>query len=176
MIKKFAEFIEEGYGNRTPDEIAEIEKLAIKYFGTTKKFKIGGYVMRDGTVLDLSESNQGSDGLERYADHRYVNRITLDYKTDEVISNIEDTDIWEFMDLGNIRISYPSGFDLAQPMTPEQKIVMRLYIQECARVSRNGFYVTIFKDGHRQKYFDYDKIYVDMIMRDIDSYFSGVSN
>ena len=36
MIKKFTEFIGENYGNRTPDEIAEIEKLAIKYFGTTK--------------------------------------------------------------------------------------------------------------------------------------------
>ena len=176
MIKKFEDFINESYGNRTPDEIAEIDRLAIKYFGITKKFKIGGYVMRDGTVLDFSESNQGSDGLERYADHRYVNRITLDYETDEVISDIEDTDIWEFMDLGNIRLCYPSGFDLSQPMTPEQKIVMRLYIQECARVSRNGFYVTIFKDGHRQEHFDYDKIYVDTIMRDIDRYFSGVSN
>lgn len=31
MIKKFTEFIGENYGNRTPDEIAEIEKLAIKY-------------------------------------------------------------------------------------------------------------------------------------------------
>ena len=33
MIKKFAEFIEESYGNRTPDEIAEMDKLAIRYFG-----------------------------------------------------------------------------------------------------------------------------------------------
>ena len=48
MIKKFTEFIGENYGNRTPDEIAEIEKLAIKYFGTTKSFKIYvDLVMRD---------------------------------------------------------------------------------------------------------------------------------
>ena len=32
MIKKFTEFIEESYGNRTPDEIAEMDKLAIRYF------------------------------------------------------------------------------------------------------------------------------------------------
>lgn len=176
MIKKFAEFIEESYGNRTPDEIAEIEKLAIKYFGTTKSFKIGGYVMRDGTILDFSESNQGSDGLDRYADHRYINRINYDWNTDKIISDIEEPDIWEFMDLGNIRINYPSGFDLAQPMTNSQKMVMRLYIQECARASRNGLYVTIFKDGKTQKYFEYDKIYVDAVMRDIDNYFGGVSN
>ena len=176
MIKKFAEFVEESYGNRTHNEIAEIDNLAVKYFGTTKNFKIGGYVMRDGTILDFSESNMGSDGLERYADHRYINRITLDYETDELISDIEDTDIWEFIDLGNIRINYPSGFDLAQPMTPEQKKVMYQYIQQCARINRNGFYVTIFKEGHAIEHLDYDKIYVDIIMRDLDRYFNNASD
>ena len=176
MIKKFAEFVEESYGNRTPNEIAEIDNLAVKYFGTTKNFKIGGYVMRDGTILDFSESNMGSDGLERYADHRYINRITLDYETDELISDIEDTDIWEFIDLGNIRINYPSGFDLAQPMTSEQKKVIHQYIQQCARINRNGgFYITIFKEGHAIDHLDYDKIYVDIIMRDLDRYFDNAS-
>lgn len=178
MIKKFAEFVEESYGNRTSNEIAEIDKLAIQYFGTTKKFKIGGYVMRDGTILDFSESNMGSDGLGRYADHRYINRITTDYETDEVISNIDDTDIWEFIDLGNIRINHPSGFDLSQPMTPEQRIVMSRYIQDCARYNRNGFYITIFKGGKTQKYFEYDKIYADIadvIIKDIDDYFNSIS-
>ena len=37
--------------------------------------------MRDGTILDFSESNQGSDGLMRYADHRYINRINYDLKS-----------------------------------------------------------------------------------------------
>lgn len=176
MIKKFTEFVEESYGNRTPNEIAEIDNLSVKYFGTTKSFKIGGYVMRDGTILDFSESNMGSDGLNRYADHRYINRITVDYETDEVISDIEDTDIWEFIDFGNIRINYPSGFDLSQPMTQEQEIVMRRYILDCARINRNGFYITIFKEGKVIDHFDYDKIYVDMIMRDLDNYFSNVSD
>ena len=176
MIKKFEEFIEESYGNRTSDEIYEIDRLSVRYFGTTQKFKIGGYVMRDGTILDFSESNMGSDGLERYADHRYINRITFDYDTDKQISDIDEPDIWEYMDFGNIRINYPSGFDLAQPMTPEQEKVMRRYIQECARVSRNGFYVTIFKNGKTQEYFEYDKIYVDMILRDIEKYFDNASN
>jgi hypothetical protein len=179
MIKKFVEFIEESYGNRTSNEIAEIDKLAIRYFGTTKNFKIGGYVMRDGTILDFSESNMGSDGLDRYADHRYINRIIFDYETDKKISDIESPDIWEYIDLGNIRINYPSGFDLSQPMTPEQEIVMRRYIQDCARRSRNGFYVTIFKEGKAQKYFEYDKIYADMadvILRDIYDYFNSNSN
>jgi hypothetical protein len=176
MIKKFAEFVEESYGNRTPNEIAEIDNLAVKYFGITKNFKIGGYVMRDGTILDFSESNMGSDGLERYADHRYINRITYDYDTDEQISDIEEPDIWEFIDLGNIRINYPSGFDLSQPMTPKQEMVMRRYIQTCSRDSRNnGFYVTIFKNGKTQEYFEYDKVYVDTIMRDIDRYFKGLN-
>ena len=177
MIKKFEEFIEESYGNRTPDEISEIDRLAVNYFGTTRNFKLGGYVLTDGTILDFSESNMGSDGLDRYADHRYINRITTDYETDEVISDIEDTDIWEFIDLGNIRINYPSGFDLSQPMTSKQEIVMRRYIQSCARDSRNnGFYVTIFKEGKAQKYFEYDKVYVDMVIRDIDNYFNNSSN
>lgn len=176
MIKKFAEFVEESYGNRTPNEIAEIDNLAVKYFGTTKNFKIGGYVMRDGTILDFSESNMGSDGLERYADHRYIEHITFDYETDEKISDIEEPDIWEFIDLGNIRINYPSGFDLSQPMTPEQERVMRRYIQDCARINRNGFYITIFKEGKAIDHFDYDKIYVDMIMRDLDNYFNNASN
>ena len=33
MIKKFEEFIEESYGNRSHSEIDEIDRLAIKYFG-----------------------------------------------------------------------------------------------------------------------------------------------
>lgn len=45
MIKKFEEFIEENYGNRTSDEVAEIDRLAVRYFGTTRNFKIGGYVL-----------------------------------------------------------------------------------------------------------------------------------
>ena len=176
MIKKFVEFIEESYGNRTPDEVAEIDRLAVRYFGTTRNFKIGGYVLKDGTILDFSESNMGSDGLERYADHRYINRIIFDYDTDTQISDIEEPDIWEYIDLGNIRINYPSGFDLSQPMTSDQEKVIRKYIQDCSRVNRNGFYVTIFKEGKAQKYFEYDKIYVDMIIRDIDNYFNNVSN
>ena len=176
MIKKFAEFVEESYGNRNSDEVAEIDNLAVKYFGTTKNFKLGGYIMRDGTVLDFSESNQGSDGLDRYADHRYIDRITFDYETDEKISDIDSPDIWEFIDLGNIRINYPNGFDLAQPMTPEQKKVIYQYIQQCARINRNGFYITIFKEGKAIEHFDYDKIYVDIIMRDLDRYFDNVSN
>ena len=171
MIKSFEEFIEESYGNRTPSEISEIDKLSKKYFGTTNNFKIGGYVMRDGTILDFSERNQGSNGLDRYADHRYINRINHDFKTDKLVSDIDVPDIWEFINLGNIRINYSSGFDLSKPMTAEQKKVMRLYIQQCARVNRNGFYITIFKDNEAIKHFDYDKIYVDIIMRDLDRYF-----
>lgn len=176
MIKKFAEFIEESYGNRTPDEIDEIDRLAIRHFGTTENFKIGGYIMRDGTILDFSESNVGSDGMDRYADHRYISHITIDPETDEYISDIEEPDIWEFIDLGNIRINFPSGFDLAQPMTPAQRRVVRRYIQTCARNSRNGFYVTIFKEGKTQKYFEYKMFYaddVDNIMQDIDDYFDS---
>ena len=177
MIKKFEEFIEESYGNRTPNEDAEIDRLAVKYFGTTSNFKIGGYVLKDGTILDFSESNMGSDGLDRYADHRYISRIIFDYDTDEKISDIDEPDIWEYIDLGNIRINYPSGFDLAQPMTKKQEIVMRRFIMACARDSRNnGFYVTVFKNGKTQEYFEYDKIYVDSIIRDIDDYFNNDSN
>ena len=176
MIKKFEEFIKESYGNRTSNEISEIDRLAIRYFGTTNNFKIGGYVMRDGTILDFSERNQGSDGLDRYADHRYINRIIFDYDTDKKITDIDSPDIWEFIDLGNIRINYSSGFDLSKPMTEEQKKVMYKYIQQCAKINRNGFYVTIFKDGKAIKHFDYDKIYVDIIMRDLDRYFENASN
>ena len=32
MIKKFEEFIEESYGNITPNEISEIDRLAVRYF------------------------------------------------------------------------------------------------------------------------------------------------
>ena len=77
---------------------------------------------------------------------------------------------------GNIRINFPSGFDLAQPMTPAQRRVVRRYIQSCARNGRNSFYVTIFKEGKTQKYFEYKMFYaddVDNIMQDIDDYFDS---
>ena len=126
-------------------------------------------------MIAFRKIQNGSDGLDRYADHRYIERIAFDYETDEKISDIEEPDIWEFIDLGNIRINYPSGFDLSQPMTPEQKKVIYQYIQQCARVNRNGFYITIFKEGHAIEHLDYDKIYVDIIMRDLDRYFDNAS-
>lgn len=32
MIKKFEEFIEESYANRTQNEISEIDRLVVRYF------------------------------------------------------------------------------------------------------------------------------------------------
>ncbi len=94
--------------------IAEVKKNVKKEFETTDDFNKSGYMLEDGTLLDFSEG-QGM----RVQDHRAINEIA------------PDIGIWEFIDMGNIRMSPESkGVDIFKKPTSEQYSKLREYIEE----------------------------------------------
>ena len=87
-------------------KIGDIEKDAIKHFGVTDSFRLAGYILRDGRMLDFS----GAHWLEGESEE-YVN----EWRKKNDIRQVDHEDIYEvmeasgdnrkqFMDRGNIRI------------------------------------------------------------------------
>ncbi len=75
-----------------------IEEKIKKHYGSTYRWNETGYIMRDGTRLDLSGRNEGARGGYRTVDHRDIFDIDENgdtYGTDAMI---------EFIGKGNIRV------------------------------------------------------------------------
>jgi len=71
------------------------------YFGTTEDLDLAGYILPDGTLLDFSGKNQGSDGSTRTIDHREI--------IDAYESTDFDVDMETFLSGGAIRIDGSLG-------------------------------------------------------------------
>lgn len=92
-----------------------VEEDVLKTFGKTYDWKETGYILKDGTKLDLSGKHKGAAGGRRSVDHR------------EIFDIYEDSDVYgteamvEFMGRGNIRVSpeYP-GVNIQVEPTQEQ--------------------------------------------------------
>lgn len=92
-----------------------VEEDVLKTFGKTYDWKETGYILKDGTKLDLSGKHEGAAGGRRSVDHREIFDIYEDsdvYGTDAMV---------EFMGRGNIRVSpeYP-GVNIQVEPTQEQ--------------------------------------------------------
>ena len=92
-----------------------VEQDVVKKYGTTRKWTETGYILQDGTLVDLSGKNNGGPGNYRAIDHRDVFETYEDsdtYGTDAMI---------EFMSRGNIRVlpEYP-GINLQVEPTDTQ--------------------------------------------------------
>ena len=92
-----------------------VEEDVLKEFGKTYDWRETGYILKDGSKLDLSGKKHGSRGGSRSIDHREIFDIYEDadtYGTEAMI---------EFMGMGNIRVSpeYP-GINIQIEPTTEQ--------------------------------------------------------
>ena len=92
-----------------------VEEDVLKEFGKTYDWRETGYILKDGSKLDLSGKKHGSRGGSRSIDHREIFDIYEDadtYGTEAMI---------EFMGMGNIRVSpeYP-GINIQIEPTAEQ--------------------------------------------------------
>ena len=91
----------------------DVESQVKEKYGSTYRWSETGYILKDGTRLDLSGRNEGAPGGYRAVDHR------------DIFSSYEDIDgteaMIEFMGRGNIRVSpeYP-GINLQVEPTEEQ--------------------------------------------------------
>ena len=95
----------------------EIENVAKKHFGTTKDLKEAGYILNDGSLLDLSGKNFGGVAGKRSLDHREI----VDAFIDSGLEEYEDIGFDEFIDNGAIRFMPESDSFLIAKMPSEKQ-------------------------------------------------------
>lgn len=124
--------VEEEKSHRNPSKAI---KQAKKSFGVTTNFKEAGYLLQDGSLLDLSGKNQGGTPGRRTLDHREINEVGYDMA--------------EFIDIGNIRLQPESnGFELMHEPTEKQYATLKRYIENA-----NGeVFIDIYKNNKMAQY------------------------
>ena len=88
----------------SPLKMLKREKLfedAKAQFGLTNNFKVAGYILPDGSLLDFSEANEGGDPNQRSLDHRDIEGVIMDNGTEYDSRWMYLTD---FMNEGAIRL------------------------------------------------------------------------
>lgn len=100
--------------------MTNIERLK-KHFGTTSNILESGFILTDGSILDLSEKNNGGSAGMRNADHRDINFIYPNKGNTESLIH--------FMNIGNIRlVPETKGIDLVTMPNELQFKILRQYI------------------------------------------------
>ena len=108
---------------------------AVESFGLTEDPREAGYILPDGTFLNLSGSNQGGEPGMRSLDHRDIGRILLDEEpggTEGMVYFMDQT--------GAIRMNWATGYpgradlsvDFAQTPTSDQKETLEYLLAEAA--------------------------------------------
>ena len=100
-------------------------KAVLDYFGKTYKWAETGYVLLDGSKLDLSGKHEGAPGGYRTVDHRdIVDALGSDYGDDTYSGSLV-----QFMSEGNIRISPESnGINLSVKPNKAQEMALSDFI------------------------------------------------
>ena len=102
------------------------ETKAKRYFGLTRNLDLAGYLLTDGSLLDLSGRKQGNScATQRVLDHREINSTVPDNIS--ISSDSNSKYMWAFIARGNIRIN-SNGIDLAVMPTSKQWRVLREHI------------------------------------------------
>ena len=144
----------------------EYNKAAISYFGLTNKLSETGYILTDGSLLDLSGKNFGGSPNIRSLDHRDV---------------VKPLDRWnakmeEFINSGNIRY-LPEGDKLLMSNMPTAK---QLKVIENI-INKTGGNITIELMGDANRwgmnkndfYNEYVNASFNQVKRDINAFYKG---
>ena len=153
--------VEEQKANNT-----EYNKVAEDYFGITNNLDLGGYILTDGNLLDLSGKKLGSDGRTRSIDHR------------EISDAFEDNNVSmeDFINSGNIRYMPESNSILMAdiPNSKQYKIIEEIINRANGQVN-----IELMSDANNWGSFrDYSREYPDgttlaTIKRDINAFYKG---
>ena len=158
--------------------VGAIEQQAIEHFGTTDSFRVAGYMLQDGTLLDFS----GAHWLEG-EDPAYIEK----WKSQNDIRQVDHEDIYEvmeasgdnrkqFMDRGNIRLNPEApGFNLSTKVEPTaaQYRELKEFIREIKKnpyYDASRFYVDI-EDTHPNKISYANNLNEDRIINDIKKFY-----
>lgn len=140
----------------------EYNKKAKNYFGTTRNLNEAGYILTDGSLLDLSGKRQGARGGYRALDHL------------DVAEALENADMYDFINSGNIRY------------LPESDTIQIVDIPTAAQyqtlssiINKAGGEVTVqlISDAHNDSFSDYYREYEDLTLsklkKDINAFYKG---
>lgn len=174
VVKEFenpsidAENEEFRFSVRTDEQREKLFEDAKARFGLTNNFKVAGYMLPDGSLLDFSEANDGGDPNQRTLDHREIEGIIMD-------EGKEYDSRWmylaDFMNEGAIRLlpEY-AGINLMKAPTKEQRSRLFDFIYKY-----NGEVILEIADERLNNvaYVEYDRrTSPSRIFRDIDGYFN----
>ena len=157
----------------TPSFNQEIEDIARKYFGTTTNRREAGYILNDGSYLDMSGKKFGGSAGRRSLDHREIVDAFID--NPENVNNLE-IGFDEFIDNGAVRYMPESNsfFMSRQPSDAQIKAIKNLLDYERGKSSFE--LVPNVKDWGLSNNFRQDyKLWSDpnKIIDDIRIYFKG---
>lgn len=119
-------------------KLSDVEKRAVKQFGTTKDFAEAGYILADGRMLRFSDDRHA--GAREY-DHRAIGRVygvNIDLNKNHGFDESSGKYLEQFVDAGNIRIEagdpdldMDAGIQLSEnvPLTPAQEQTIRNFIE-----------------------------------------------
>ena len=156
------------FSARTDEQREALFDKAKAQFGLTNNFKVAGYMLPDGSLLDFSEANDGGDPNQRTLDHREIEGIIMD-------EGREYDSRWmylaDFMNEGAIRLlpEY-AGINLMKAPTKEQRSRLFDFIYKY-----NGEVILEIADERLNNvaYVEYDRrTSPSRIFRDIDGYFN----
>ena len=154
------------FSTRSSEERARLFDAAKAEFGVTNNFKVAGYMLPDGSLLDFSEVNNGGPANVRTRDHREIGSIMEDRDYDSRTEYITD-----FLNEGAIRIMPESdAINLSVAPSAEQREKLLDFFYK-----KNGYIILEIDDqnGRSAAYVEYDKgTSPYRIMRDIDGYFN----
>jgi hypothetical protein len=135
---------------------------AKRYFGTTTEPKFGGYIVPDGSMLDLSGRRQGNT----YATSRALDHREIGYAVKDNLGGTEG--MRDFMRKGNIRMDYNSGaFDLEKAPSDAQKNTLKKLINSKDEIRFE------LMNGQDRFYKEYDSKNKAQALSDIDNFYSG---
>lgn len=154
-------------GGRTAEQKQALFDKAKEIFGTTNNFKVAGYMLPDGSLLDFSGRWEGGPRDARYTDHRAIGSGL--YEASETDSNY-DTNMYDFINQGAIRLMPESaGIYVSQPLTDAQEEMLARYI---ARYNGEVILDITDKDGNIISYIEYNRrTSANRVLDDISNYF-----
>lgn len=144
---------------------SEYNEIAEGYFGITNNLDLGGYILTDGNLLDLSGKKFGSDGRTRSIDHREI--------SDAWENN--DVSMEDFINSGNIRYLPESNSILMAdiPNAKQYKIISQIIDRANGEVT-----VELMSDANNWgSYKDFSRTYENLTLaklkRDINAFYKG---
>ena len=116
-IGDYLDYFEESAREPRAEYNPEFDNIAKEYFGTTTNLNEAGYILNDGSLLDLSGKNMGGEAGRRSLDHREVNSAFIETENPDY----EDVGFNEFIDNGAIRFMPEANSFLIARMPSEKQ-------------------------------------------------------